>query len=164
MVTGQGYGIGIGRYNELRPTTTGLSLVALFSLSVSIEDRPLLWMVVRSQIYYPEHILTYESRKTCCSLVVGSGSFRTDSLEAGKGGSLSTTMRPGLKCGGLESKFGRGSRTLDKSEMDWFCLCLGYKRGKCFGVPNCDTLIRKSPFLHDGTTLLWSSTVVRTGI
>ena len=26
----------------------GLSLVTLFSLSVSIEDRPLLWMVVRS--------------------------------------------------------------------------------------------------------------------
>ena len=24
---------------------------------VSIEDRPLLWMVVRSQTYYPEHIL-----------------------------------------------------------------------------------------------------------
>ena len=29
----------------------------------SIEDRPLLWMVVRSQTYYPEHILTYGSGK-----------------------------------------------------------------------------------------------------
>ena len=28
---------------------------------VSIEDRPLLWMVVRSQTYYPEHILAYRS-------------------------------------------------------------------------------------------------------
>ena len=36
---------------------TRLSLVTLFSLFVSIKDRPLLWMVVRSQIYYPEHIL-----------------------------------------------------------------------------------------------------------
>ena len=45
---------------------------------MSIEDRPLLWMVVRSQTYYPEHILTYESGKTCYSLVMGSGSFRTD--------------------------------------------------------------------------------------
>ena len=27
--------------------------------SVSIEDRPLLWMVVRSRTYYPEHILDY---------------------------------------------------------------------------------------------------------
>ena len=44
----------------------------------SIEDRPLLWMVVRSRTYYPEHILAYESGKTCYSLVMGSGSFWTD--------------------------------------------------------------------------------------
>ena len=43
--------------------------------SVSIEDRPLLWMVVRSQTYYLEHILTYGSGKTCCSLIMGSSSF-----------------------------------------------------------------------------------------
>ena len=30
-----------------------------FVSPVSIEDRPLLWMVVRSQTYYPEHILAY---------------------------------------------------------------------------------------------------------
>ena len=42
---------------------------------VSIEDRPLLWMVVRSQTYYPEHILAYGSGKARCSLVVGLGSF-----------------------------------------------------------------------------------------
>ena len=41
----------------------------------SIEDRPLLWMVVRSQTYYPWHILAYGSGKTCYSLVMGSGSF-----------------------------------------------------------------------------------------
>jgi hypothetical protein len=85
-------------------------------------------------------------------------------LEAGKGEGLSTALRPGLKCGGLESKFGRGPRTLDKSGMGWSCLCLGYKRDKCFGVPSCNTLIRESPFLRDGTIWLWSSTVVRTGI
>ena len=45
---------------------------------VSIEDRLLLWMVVRSQTYYPEHILAYGSRKTCYSLVMGSGSFWID--------------------------------------------------------------------------------------
>ena len=49
MVTGQGYGMGIGGCNELYPAAMGLSLVTLFSLSISIEDRPLLWMVVRSQ-------------------------------------------------------------------------------------------------------------------
>ena len=44
----------------------------------SIKDRLLLWMVVRSQTYYPEHILAYGSRMTCYSLVMGSGSFWTD--------------------------------------------------------------------------------------
>jgi len=49
-----------------------------FILSVSIEDRPLLWMVIRSQTYYPEHILTYGSGKARYALVMGFGSFRTD--------------------------------------------------------------------------------------
>ena len=60
----------------LRPK--GLCLVTLFSLFVSIKDRPLLWMVVWSQTYYPEHILVYGSGKAHYVLVVGSGSFRTD--------------------------------------------------------------------------------------
>jgi hypothetical protein len=68
-------------------------LVALFSLPASIEDRPLLWILIRSQIYYPEHILVYGSRKARYSLVVGFGSFRTDWLEAEIGGGLSTTLR-----------------------------------------------------------------------
>jgi hypothetical protein len=42
MVTRQGYGMGIDGCNRLCPVTTGHSLVALFSLSVSIEDRLLL--------------------------------------------------------------------------------------------------------------------------
>jgi hypothetical protein len=45
---------------------------------MSIEDRPLLWTLVRSPTYYPEHILAYESGKTCYSLIIGSGSFWTD--------------------------------------------------------------------------------------
>ena len=45
---------------------------------VSIEDRPLLWMVVRSQTYYPEHILAYGSGRARYALVVGFGSFWTD--------------------------------------------------------------------------------------
>ena len=70
--------MGFGGCDELCPMAMGLSMVTLFSLSMSIEDRPLLWMVVRSQTYYPEHILAYGSMKAHCSLVVGSGSFRTD--------------------------------------------------------------------------------------
>jgi hypothetical protein len=41
MVTGQGYGMGIGGCNRLCPAATGHSLVALFSLSVSIKDHSL---------------------------------------------------------------------------------------------------------------------------
>ena len=37
-------------------------------LLVSIEDRPLLWILVRSQTNYPEHILAYGSWKARCSL------------------------------------------------------------------------------------------------
>ena len=43
-----------------------------------IEDRSMLWMVVRSQTYYPEHILAYGSGKARYTLVVGSSAFRTD--------------------------------------------------------------------------------------
>jgi hypothetical protein len=45
---------------------------------VSIKGCSLLWMIVRSQTSYPKHILTYESGKTCYSLVMGSGFFWTD--------------------------------------------------------------------------------------
>ena len=64
METGQGYRMGYGGCDELCPTDMGLSLVTLFSLSVLIEDHPLLWIVVWSQTYYPEHILVYGSRKS----------------------------------------------------------------------------------------------------
>ena len=60
------------------PRPTGLSLVTLFSLFVSIKDHSLLWMVVKSQTYYPEHILAYGSGKARYALVMGYGSFRTD--------------------------------------------------------------------------------------
>jgi hypothetical protein len=81
---------------------------------------------------HPEHRLAYGSGKAHYSLVVGFGSFRIDWLEARKGRGLSIALRPGLKCGGLESKFGRRPEPLDRSGMGWFCLCLGYKRGVYF--------------------------------
>ena len=43
-----GYGMGIGGCEELCPAAMGLSLVTLFSLSVSIKDRPLHWVLVKS--------------------------------------------------------------------------------------------------------------------
>ena len=74
-------------------------------------------MVVRSLTYYSVHILVYGSGKTRYALVMGSGSFRTDLLETRKGGGLSTILRPGLKCGDLESKSGRGPGPRDRSGM-----------------------------------------------
>ena len=50
------------------------ALVA-FVPPVLVEDCPLMWMVVRSQTYYPEHILAYGSGKARCAIVVGYGSF-----------------------------------------------------------------------------------------
>ena len=78
METGKGYGMGYGGCDELCPAAMGFSLVTLFSLSVSIEDRSLLWMVVRSQTYYTEHILAYGSGRARYALIVGSGSFKID--------------------------------------------------------------------------------------
>ena len=69
--------MGIGGCNKLCPTSMGPSMVTLFSLFMSIEDRLLLWMVVRSQTYYPEHILAYGSGKARYALVVGFSSFQT---------------------------------------------------------------------------------------
>ena len=72
---------------------------------------------LRSQTYYPKHILAYGSGKARYALVVGSGSF-LDRLIGGEiGGCQSTILRPGLKCWGLESKFGQEPGLLDRSGM-----------------------------------------------
>ena len=74
----------------------GLAWLHYFSVFMLIKDRPLLWMVARSQTSYPEHILAYGSGKARCALIVDYGSFRTDWLDAGNGGGLSTILRLGL--------------------------------------------------------------------
>ena len=53
-------------------------------------------------------------------------------IGGGDGGGLSTTLSPGLRSGGLESKFGRGPRPLDRRVVGWSCLCLGYNRAHVF--------------------------------
>ena len=74
-------------------------------LPVLIEDHPLLWMIVRSQTYYPEHILVYRSREGSLLFCCGFWVFSDRLIGDGDGGGLSTILRLGLKCGGLESKF-----------------------------------------------------------
>ena len=61
------------------------------------------------------------------------------------GGGPCTALSPGLRSGGLESKFGWGPRHHDRRVMGWSCLCLGYKRGVCFRGTQLRALIRKSP-------------------
>ena len=60
------------------PRPTGHSLVTLFFLFVSVKDQSLHWVLVKSQTYYPEHILAYGGRKTRCSLIMDSDCFWTD--------------------------------------------------------------------------------------
>ena len=59
MVTGQGYGLGIGGCKRLCPVANMAYLGYTFSLSVSIKDRSLYKALGKSQTYYPEHILMY---------------------------------------------------------------------------------------------------------
>ena len=103
---------------------------------MSVKDCPLHWIQVRSQIYYSEHILVYGSREGSLLSCRGFRLFPDRLIEGGDGRGLSTTLSPGLRCGGLESKFRREPRPIDRRVMGWSCLCLEYKRGVCFGVPN----------------------------
>ena len=118
------------------PRPMGHSLVTLFSLSVSVKDRLLHWVLVKSQTYYLEHILVYGSREGSLLSYRGFRLFPDRLIRGEDGGGLSTTLSPGLRSGGLESKFGRGPRPLDRRVVGWSCLCLGYKRDVCFRLPS----------------------------
>ena len=79
------------------------SLVTLFSLSVSVKDRPLYWTLSKSQTYYPEHILGYGCLE---DLLLSYHGFRLFSgatviVVFGLGGPC-TALSPGLRGGGLE--------------------------------------------------------------
>ena len=118
----------------LRPM--GHSLVTLFSLFMSVKDRPLHWTLGKSQIYYPEHILGYGRTE---DLLLSCHRFRffpNRLLGWFLSGCPCTVLSPGLRGGGLESKFGRGPGPRDRRVVGWSCLCLGYKRGVYFRVPN----------------------------
>ena len=91
------------------PRPMGHSLVTLFSLSMSVKDRPLHWILVRSQTYYPEHILVYGSREGSLLSCRGFWPFLDRLIRGGDGGGLSTLLSPGLRSGGLESKVWMGT-------------------------------------------------------
>ena len=85
----------------------GHSLVILFSLFMSVKDWPLHWILVKSQTYYPEHMLVYGNREGSLLSCRGFRLFPDRLIGDGDGGGLSTALSPGLRSGGLESKFGR---------------------------------------------------------
>ena len=74
METGRDYALDLDLDLVRQPSEAPV----VFVPPISIEDRPLMWMVVRSQTYYPEHILAYWSGKARYTLVMGFGSFRTN--------------------------------------------------------------------------------------
>ena len=78
MVTGQGYGLGIGGCKRLCPAAAGHSLVIRLFLSMSVKDRSLHWMIGKSHTYYSEHILGYGRLEDLLLSYRGSGSFQTD--------------------------------------------------------------------------------------
>ena len=103
---------------------------------VSVKDRSLHWVLSRSQTYYHEHILVYGNREGSLLSCHRFRLFLDRLIRDGDGGGLSTTLSPRLRSGGLKSKFGRGPEPRDRRVMGWSCLCLGYKRSVCFGVPS----------------------------
>ena len=137
MVTRQGYGLGVLMgVRGCVATDTGHSLVTLFSLSMSIKDRPMYWTLDKSQTYYPEHILRYGHRENLLLSCHGFRLFPDRLSGCFLGGGPCTALSPGLRGGCLESQFGWGPRPHDRRVVGWSCLCLRYKQGVYFGVPS----------------------------
>ena len=85
---------------------TGYGLVTLLSLFVLFKDWLLHWILVRSQNYYPEHILIYGSKEGSLLSCRGFRLFSDRLIGGGDGRGPCTALSLGLRSGGLESKFG----------------------------------------------------------
>ena len=70
-----------------------------FVLPMSVKDRPLHWILVRSQTYYPEQILVYGSREGSLLFCHGFRLFPDRLIGGGDGGGLSTALSPGFRSG-----------------------------------------------------------------
>ena len=103
-MTGQGYGWVLVGVRGCVAVDAGHSPVTLLSLSVSVKDRPLHWVLGRSQTYYPEHILGYGRREDLLLSCRGFWLFldRLLGFYFGGGGPCSA-LSSGLRGGGLES-------------------------------------------------------------
>jgi hypothetical protein len=125
MVTEQGYGMDIGGCNRLCSAAMGHGLVALFFLSVSIEDRPLMWILVRSQIFPSTYLLMGAGMLVTLLSWVPTLSGSTDG--GGDRWRSKHYIESGPQVWGLRVQVWTGTWTPRRSGMGWSCLCLGYK-------------------------------------
>ena len=95
-----------------------------------VKDWPLQWTLGKT--CYPEYILGYGRREDLLLSCRGFWLFPDQLIGGGDGRGPCTTLSPGLRSEGLESKFRRGPRPQDKRVIGWSCLCLGYKWGVGF--------------------------------
>ena len=68
---------------------------------MSVKNWLLYWILVRSQTYYPEHILVYGSREGSLLSYRGFWLFPDLLIGGGDGEGLSTTLSPGPRYEGL---------------------------------------------------------------
>ena len=110
MEIGQGCGFGIGGCEGLCPTANRTWPGYTFSLSVSIKDRSLHKASWASHRFIILGVyLGMGVGKTRCSLIVDLALSGPTDWSHGGGGPC-TALSPGLRSGGLESKFARGPR------------------------------------------------------
>jgi hypothetical protein len=83
---------------------------------------------------------------------VGSSSFRTDCLEVGIGGGLSTALRPGLKRGAWSLSSDGDLDPLTGVEQVGLVCAWGASEACVFRDTQLGTLIRESLFLRNSTT------------
>ena len=79
--------------------------------SVSVKVWPLHWVLVRSQTYYPEHILVYGSREDSLLSCRGFQLFLDRLIVGGDGGGPCTALSPRLKMWGLGVQVWTGTWT-----------------------------------------------------
>ena len=71
--------------------------------------------------------------------------FLDQLIGGGDGGGPCTALSPGLRSGGLESKFGRGPGHLGQESDGLVLLVPGVQAGRVFRGTQLGTLVRKSP-------------------
>jgi hypothetical protein len=131
MVTGQGYGMGIGGCNRLCAAAMWHSLVSLF---------PCLCQLRTVRCMDPGQVIDLLSQAHTClweqeGLLLSCHGLRLF-LDRLIGGGDRWMSKHHFEAGPQVWEFGWGPGTRDRSGMGWSRVCLGCKRGVCFsGYP-----------------------------